>query len=491
MADELHYYPTDRQLSARDVLDLDKSHPEEDPPVELCYGGAKGGGKSYFFCFWVLEYARWVIEKFDLKASENPPHIGFMGRKLSTDFTATTLATWREIIPDTCYEFRGSGDKEVKHIVIDGRVAVDYGGLDRQENINKFNSAEYGFVAIDQAEETSIDDVAVLKASRRMKINGEPLPYRGLWTANPGQCWLKRDFILNPKFNHIFVQALPGDNEHLPKSYIEVLKASFGYRPELLEAYLYGSWDAFEEHDQVIKAAWLRELKHRRCEWPIVKHYLVCDPARFGDDETKIYRMVNSEIAEKITMPHCRTTEISGRLAAMSHQWNGITCVVETTGGDIGAGVIDELVAMGVPTLEFMPNAASTKKVVVKTSGKGEPVFREVYGNLRAEAWCNAAKILGTGILSTEHNMILVTSNMYQELETQLCYPRYKFGNNGKTLIESKADLKKPERMGRSPDDADCYVIALWAWDKIDAMVENDDPTRYVEESAGNPMLMC
>ena len=58
--------------------------------------------------------------------------------------------------------------------------------------VNKFNSAEYGFVAVDQAEETERDDIMVLKASRRMKIQGRdlPLPYMGLWTANPAACWL-------------------------------------------------------------------------------------------------------------------------------------------------------------------------------------------------------------------------------------------------------------------------------------------------------------
>ena len=114
---------------------------------------------------------------------------------------------------------------------------------------------------IDQAEETLIDDVSVLKASRRMSINGKPLPFRGLWTANPANCWLKADFIDTPKPNHYFVQALPGDNNYLPSSYIETLKASFGHRPELLQAYLYGSWDSFEGSDQVILGDWVRRAR--------------------------------------------------------------------------------------------------------------------------------------------------------------------------------------------------------------------------------------
>lgn len=453
---------------------------------ELLYGGAKGGGKSVFGVYWSYLQAYQIAQKHFPKKPEFPVPVGFMGRKVGKDFKDTTLETWKRFIPADRYRIVG----KPAEIIIEERVKILTGGLDRSEDVQKFNSAELAFFFIDQAEETSSDDISVLRAALRLTLNGQPLNYKGLFTANPRQCWLKNEFILNPSKHRKFVRALPGDNPLLPKGYIDTLKDAFKYRPELLEAYLHGSWDCFEGHDQVIKAAWLRELTHRRCEWPIVKHYLVCDPARFGDDETKIMRMVNSEIAQKWTMPYCSVDQIVNRMTALSHQWGGITCVIETTGGDIGAGVSDCLTANGVPVLEFMPNAASTKKVIVGINDQGKPKFREVYGNLRAEAWANAAEKLGTGILSKEHNMIMVTSNMYRELETQLCYPRYKFGNNGKTLIESKADLKKPDRMGRSPDDADCYVIALWAWDKLDAIVEDDDPTRYIEKPAGNPMLM-
>lgn len=481
--DRLNIEFTERQLEAWATLC-------QKDVKEVMYGGAKGGGKSFLLCIWVYAYCMWVINKFDLKPSKNPIHIGWIGRKQSVDFNMTTLATWRKTIPEGMYELKGSSDKDNKHILIDGTIAVDYGGLDKSASINKFNSAEYAFFALDQAEETDKDDVAVIRASRRLKIKGQKLPYKGLYTANPAQCYLKDEFILHPKPNFKFIQALPSDNPHLPDDYIEVLQDAFEHRPELLDAYLHGLWDAFEGHDQIIKSAWLQEIKSHRCDWPIVKHYLVCDPARFGDDTTVIFRMVNSEIAEKIIMPYCRTTEISNRMAAISRQYGGLTCVVESTGGDLGAGVIDELHELDVDVITFCPNAACTKKVFQKSKEKGKAALREVFGNLRAEAWSKAAKMLCTGMLSKEHNMILVTKNMYERLETQLCYPRYKF-RNGKTLVESKEDLKKPDRLGKSPDDADCYVIALWSWDKIDAIADDEDKVRYKDERVKNPMLMC
>jgi len=442
-SDQLVFRPTLRQWNAREILEMDKPQSLDDPPIELCYGGAKGGGKSYFGCFWVLEYCRWVIHHFGLKPSKNPPHIGFMGRKLSTDFTQTTLATWREIIPDTCYEFKGSGDKDVKHIIIDGTVAVDYGGLDRQADINKFNSAEYGFIFIDQAEETLIDDVSVLKASRRMKINGKALPYRGLWTANPAACWLKSDFIETPKANHFFVQALPGDNKHLPKSYIETLKASFGHRPELLQAYLYGSWDAFEGANQVILSSWLP----RAIGKPTLLggKVISCDVARFGDDKTIINVLDGSNILERFELGYSRTTDVSDMLTDLSRRHNNCQIVVDEIG--VGGGVIDELHKNGRRVIPF--------------NSSNKAIDDEKFYNLRAEAWWELGQHFAQGEVGCDE--------MTVNLRGELIAPTYCF-RNGKILIEPKEKIK--ERIGRSTDEADCYVMGVWAVKRVQPEVQ-------------------
>lgn len=258
-----------------------------------------------------------------------------------------------------------------------------------------------------------------------------------------------------------FIQALPTDNPYLDPHYIDVLKESFKHRPELLKAYLYGSWQAFEGSDQVIKDSWLELCEHRSgLGWPYIKEYLVCDPARFGDDETVIYRLNNTLIVEEVIMPQCRTTEISSRLAVMSRDNKDCQVVVESIGADIGAGVIDELLALGVETIQYNPSAKSI-----------EP---EKYYNMRAEVWDTAAKILASGIIDKTSNFI-VYNKFEQTLRNQLCVPKYQF-RNGKLLIESKDDIK--ERLGCSPDRADTYIIALWAWQFIDRQ-EDEQKTTY------------
>ena len=408
----------------------------------LLYGGAKGGGKSFFLCVWFFCYAWDIMVGYNIRPSANPPHIAWMGRKQATDFTATTLQTWRQVIPEQYYELKAATEKDPKHILIMGRVAIDYGGLDKQESINKFNSAEYGAIGIDQAEETTKDDVSVAQGALRRKINGKELPYKELYTANPRQGWLRDEFILEVKPGNVFVPALPDDNPHLPANYKQTLIDAFGYRPELLRAYLEGDWSVVEGENQVILDAWLQ----RAMKAPSLFHgkLIACDVARFGDDKTEIMVIDGSQIAFEDSMASSRTTEVAGRLAELSRQNEDCPIVADEIG--VGGGVIDQLYQWGRNVIAF--------------NGAQKADLEDKYYNRRAEAWWECAKHFSR----TE----LGCSRMSTELRRDLCAPTYEF-RNGKILIEPKEDIK--ERLRRSPDKGDCYVMGIWGLKRMQPLV--------------------
>ena len=434
------------------------------------YGGAKGGGKSVFGCYWSFLQAYELARKYVPEPRKDPIPVGFIGRKIAKYFKDTTLETWKRFIPSERYEIKG----DPATITIAHRVKILTGGLDSREDIEKFNSAEFGFFFIDQAEETVEDDISVLRASLRLIINGHKIQGKGLFTANPAACWLKQEFITEPTPTRKFIQALPGDNPYLGEEYVRRLKDSFRHRPDLLEAYLYGNWEVLEGSDQVIKDIWIREALSRYSEYPHYKQIIAIDTARFGDDDTVIQRLRNANIAEAVTLPYCRTTQISNKAAAMSRQNENCPIVVEATGGDLGAAVVDELQELDCNVFTFCPQ------------GKADDPDKFV--NLRAEAWNHLARMMALGIFDEEHNVLFTCDGMYEQAREQLCWPKYRF-RNGKTLIESKEDIKK--RMGgKSPDHGDCYVIGLWGQQFVDYVREPQE-FGYKPEHSNAESAMC
>ncbi len=402
----------------------------------ICYGGAMGGGKSYIGCIILWLFAEWVITEFKLKAPmKYPILIGFLGRNRGVDFNDTTMETWKREVPEDRYIIR-ERDKE---IIVGGCVKYSFGGLDNSDVISKFSSAEFAVVFIDQAEECDRDNIAILLSRFRVKINGIPLPYNTLFTANPKNCFLKDDYVDSNDSSKIFIPALPSENaENLPESYIPSLYETFKYRPELIKAMIEGDWTSLEGNDIVIKAEWIKQAKIQYI--PAVdgrhKRVLGIDVARYGDDETVIYYLEGTDIKDK---------KIYGQKDLMytantSHIF-ALEKAVDLIGVDadgIGAGVADRLIEMGNNVLSINSQSSASNK--------------KKYWNLRAEMWWEVAQMFARReICLTWLDPVLLK---------QLCAVRYVI-KNGKILIESKDDLKK--RLVGSPDRAEAYIYGLYA----------------------------
>jgi len=415
---------TARQTQAFDTL-------ERDDIKEVLYGGAKGGGKSVFGCLWCFQRSLDIIKECCIGPRKHPIPIGFMGRKRGVDFTNTTLETWKRFIPDYAYTIKG----KPAEIILCDCVKILTGGLDNSEIVNKFNSAEYAFYFIDQAEEVDREQIGELRATTRLIINGKKIPGKGLFTANPAPSFLKDEFILNPTPDRVFIRALPTDNPYLGREYIDVLRDSFKHRPELLRAYLEGCWDQLGGHNQLIKDAWLENAGKIKLYPPVKKTLITCDPARYGDDETVIYSLQNTVISKQLIYGKKDLMYTANMLHCLSRKNDDCLIVVDVCG--LGAGLVDRLIEMGDNVLGIDNASRST-----------EP---ETYYNLRSEIWCKAADMFAGGDVELQTDDV--------RLKGQLTTPTYEL-RNGRILIEAKADIKK--RLGNSPDRADTYVNGLY-----------------------------
>ena len=430
---------TARQTTAFDAL-------SRDDVKEVLYGGAKGGGKSVFGCLWCFQRALEIIKDCAIGPRKHPIPIGFMGRKRGVDFTNTTLETWKRFIPQNAYEIKG----KPAEIILFDRVKILTGGLDNTEIVNKFNSAEYAFYFIDQAEEVDREQIGELRATTRLIINGTKIPGKGLFTANPAPSFLKDEFILNPTPGRVFIRALPTDNPYLGHEYIEVLRDSFKHRPELLKAYLEGCWDELGGHNQLIKDVWLDNAAKIKLYPPVKKTLITCDPARYGDDETVIYSLQNTVISDQLIYGQKDLMYTANMLHCMSRKHGDCLIVVDVCG--LGGGVVDRLIEMGDNVLG-----------IDNASKASEP---DTYYNLRSEIWCRAADAFAEGDVELKIINPLPPSGYspfaggeLTKLKGQLATPTYEL-RNGKILIEAKADIKK--RLGNSPDRADAYVNGLY-----------------------------
>ena len=426
--------PSKNSVTMKIDLSAKQGEALRNPAKFLLYGGAKGGGKSWFICIWMF-----------LMAVKYKGNKLFFCRRRSVDFSNTTLETWKKSIPSNLYRI----NEQKKKIYIDrAGSTIDYGGLDDPLLIQSLNSAEYGHIGIDQAEEVEQDSFSMIRGTLRHKLpDGTFPPYQVRLTANPAQCWLKDKFILNPDKDFAFIGALPSDNPHLPKDYTENLREAFKHRPNLLAAYLYGSWDDLAGHNVCIQGGWINDAKKRKSEDHAVKRVIVNDPARFGDDENVIYVMEDDgrvmSVVEQIYLEHKSLMDTAGRLSSLRRKWDAQIIAVDVIG--IGAGIVDALYELKEPVLAIN---SSSKPTVENKQRK--------YMNLRSQLWMEAGELFANARVSLPEDTIL---------SGQLAGVKFDYNSSGKIQVEAKDDIKK--RLGRSPDRGDSFVMGLFALEYV------------------------
>lgn len=399
----------------------------------LLFGGAKGGGKSVLLCRYAWLYCKSVINHFDIPVLRSPLPLGFLGRLQGVDFDDTTLETWKEYIPEDDYKIK----EKNKEIIIENRVKIQYGGLDNKKVVKKFNSANYGFFGLDQAEEIEEDKLTELRLTLRRSIGGVPLPFKELYTANPADCWLKDQFVSGHNKRFVFLPSLPSDNAFLPPDYVPNMEYTLRNRPELLKAYRDGSWDILAGADIVIQDKWIERANKNKFRKPI-RRIIVCDPAKYGDDETVIYGMENTNIVKPPRI-YGKKDEYytANEMENMGLDFKPSLYIVDGIG--IGSGVASILSNKGLPVL------------VIMSSEKQESGVPKQFLNRRSQIWWYAGQQFGDNEVEFHHED--------QELKRQLTVPRYTYKGD-KFMIRTREEIKKS--YGRSIDRASAYVMGIW-----------------------------
>jgi hypothetical protein len=176
-------------------------------------------------------------------------------------------------------------------------------------------------------------------------------------------------------------------------------------------------------------------------------------------DETVI-RLVtthsNTSTTNNIHQLHKPTVEWRARTADPIEVTDHIVRAIITT---MPSQVIIDSIGVGFGILasvkqhEAIQSLPANKQPTITGFNASQAPHSKEYGNQRAELWWTARTLFQDGMIDTSQ------ADNQMDLEAQLLQPRY-FIKKGKIWIEAKEDIKS--RIGRSPDNADAFLYALW-----------------------------
>lgn len=226
-----------KQTQAIDIL-------EDQTTTELYYGGAAGGGKTSIGCYWQLK-----------RRIRYPGTRGLLGRSVLKTLKETTLATFfkvakmQGIIRGLDFELTSAQHAEMPNsLVFDNGSMIylkDLYSNPTDPDFDELGSLEITDGFLDESTQITVKAKNVVRSRIRYGLNENNLIPKLLMSGNPGKNWPYYEFYRPNKDGTIredrkFIQALPGDNENLPESYIKSLE---GLDKNSRQRLLYGNWE--------------------------------------------------------------------------------------------------------------------------------------------------------------------------------------------------------------------------------------------------------
>ena len=378
---------------------------------------------------------------------EYPKNLGIVIRKEFTDLKDSTI---KDFTRYTGIEVPSSKDV----LLPNGSLIMFRHG----DEVNVLKNINAGAIFIEQAEEFETDETFLFLRDRLRRQEAGLRTLFLIANAN-GHNWIHRDWKVNAARDTEFhlIEATTFDNaDNLPADYIADLKKQETTHPEHYRRYVLNSWDDADTVDQILRADWVLRAVGKNVPQSLAG-VVVCDPARYGDDEHVIYAMAGNKIIDSDIYTNKSTMETAGRMVIMANKHRIRSLALDVIG--VGAGIADRLKELGHKVIEINSSQSASDK--------------ERYKNLRAEMWAEAAT-------KFENERVCLPKD--DMLTDELAQMRYRtIESNGRLQVEAKEDYKK--RMGRSPNRADALVMGLWAVDKAERRTISQasaDPYRKV-----------
>ncbi len=475
---ELQIKPTSKQHLAWLAWDNDLVD-------DVVYGGAAGGGKTYFGC-----------EAITISALRYPGTRYFIGRKelktlMQTCYVTLTQKVFVDFKLERDFHWKFDGKYNVVYLRPHGEYQCKTGCgehpngaqkhaaaawstinlLDLAPNpsdplYDRFGSHEYTRGWIEEASEADFKAYDVLKSRIGRYENTERnIKSKLLLTLNPSQDWAYRIFYdvwkkagkpTDP--NHplvsiramlegkeitrtfVLIPALYKDNPYTAGEYAKNLAGISD--PVLKQRLMDGDWDYASAADTLFDAQTIADLFTNKLKYSN-EYFMTVDVARFGGD--KIVRTIwrgwdAIRIKWKTNAP---LTETADDVRSDMDMYGIPRDRVLYDEGGIGGGLGD--LVPGI--IGFNGGSAPFGTV-------GEKDVRENYENLRSQCTYYLSEKARARLVAVSESDITIRESLAQDLQQ---FKRRDVDKDGKLKISKKEDMK--QNLGRSPDFGDTLMM--------------------------------
>ena len=399
---------------------------------ELLYGGAAGGGKSALGCLWLIEScqkypgSRWLMGRAKLKALKETTLNTFF--ELSSNLGITDQFTYNAQA-NIIYWNNGS---EI--------LLKDLFLYPSDPNFDSLGSLEITGAFIDECNQIVYKAWQIVTSRCRYKLNEFDLIPKVLGSCNPSKNWTYKEFYKRDRDNNLtntkkFIQALPTDNPHLPKSYLESLLSLDKNSKQRL---YYGNWEYDDDPSTLIDIDSISDYwnpNHLKGEGNM---YMTIDVARKGKDKT-VFRVWHGWLVVyryEIAKSGLDVVVRKAKELQMKYKVSNSNTVADEDG--VGGGVIDFLNCKG-----FVNGSKALND--------------ENYNNLKSQCgYKMAQKIVSreVGEICDNAEVKSITSEEMEQVKQK------DIDKDGKVALIGKDIVK--QMIGRSPDEWDSIMMRYY-----------------------------
>ena len=399
---------------------------------ELLYGGAAGGGKSALGCLWLIEMcqtypkSRWLMGRAKLKALKETTLNTFF--ELSSNLGITDQFTYNAQA-NVIYWTNGS---EI--------LLKDLFLYPSDPNFDSLGSLEITGAFIDECNQIVYKAWQIVTSRCRYKLNEFDLIPKVLGSCNPSKNWTYKEFYKRDRDNNLtntkkFIQALPTDNPHLPKSYLESLLALDKNSKQRL---YFGNWEYDDDPSTLIDIDSISDYwnpNHLKGEGNM---YMTIDVARKGKDKT-VFRVWHGWLVVyryEIAKSGLDVVVRKAKELQLKYKVSNSNTIADEDG--VGGGVIDFLNCKG-----FVNGSRALND--------------ENYNNLKSQCgYKMAQKIVNreVGEICDNAEVKSITSEEMEQVKQK------DIDKDGKVALIGKDIVK--QMIGRSPDEWDSIMMRYY-----------------------------